>query len=213
MPGFKLMLQDDNGEYPYSGRALIFEGSMLVYDHQRDIAQWVPVRGMSATLTMPVLRAAHDLNNMVPSPLSELPVAQLPSIEVMKCIPAGAESDMNRLICWLGGWVGQNRDSGTLKEFHSHYENRSHLGGRARSRSGRRGGEKPGPIMGRHAKHNAHWGGRKLGRGGQPVRRGRPVRRCCRRSSNTHSHGWRMSWTVQGQSNHSHNREERMEMM
>ena len=34
MPGFKLMLQDDKGEYPYLGRALIFEGSMLVYDPQ-----------------------------------------------------------------------------------------------------------------------------------------------------------------------------------
>ena len=34
MPGFKLMLQDDKGEYPYSGHALIFEGSMLVYDPQ-----------------------------------------------------------------------------------------------------------------------------------------------------------------------------------
>ena len=98
MPGFKLMLQDDNGEYPYSGHALIFKGSMLVYDHQRDIAQWVPVRGMSATLTMPELRVAHDLKNMVPSPLSKLPVAQPPSIEVMKCIPAGAESDMNSSI-------------------------------------------------------------------------------------------------------------------
>ena len=55
MPGFKLMLQDDKGEYPYSGRALIFKGSMLVYDPQRDIAQWVPVRGTSSTLTMPEL--------------------------------------------------------------------------------------------------------------------------------------------------------------
>ena len=44
---------------------------------------------------MPELRAAHDLNNMVPSPLSELPVAKPPPIEVMKCIPAGAESDSN----------------------------------------------------------------------------------------------------------------------
>ena len=34
MPGFKLMLQDNKGEYPYSGHALIFEGSMLVYDPQ-----------------------------------------------------------------------------------------------------------------------------------------------------------------------------------
>ena len=95
MPGFKLMLQDDKGEYPYSGRALIFEGSMLVYDPQRDIAQWVPVRGTSSTLTMPELRAAQDLNNMVPSPLSELPAAKPPSTEIVKCIPAGAKSDTN----------------------------------------------------------------------------------------------------------------------
>ena len=68
---------------------------MLVYDPQRDLTQWVPVRGMSGTLTMPELHAAHDLNNMVPLPLSELPAAKLPPIEVMKCIPAGAESDSN----------------------------------------------------------------------------------------------------------------------
>ena len=34
MPGFKLTLQDDKGEYPYLGHTLIFEGSMLVYDPQ-----------------------------------------------------------------------------------------------------------------------------------------------------------------------------------
>ena len=34
MPGFRLMLQDDKGQYPHSGCALIFEGSMLVYDPQ-----------------------------------------------------------------------------------------------------------------------------------------------------------------------------------
>ena len=34
MLGFRLMLQDDKGEYPHSGRTLIFKGSMLVYDPQ-----------------------------------------------------------------------------------------------------------------------------------------------------------------------------------
>ena len=60
--------------------------------------QWVPIRGMSGTLTMPELRAAHDLNNMVPSPLSELPAAKPPPTQVMECIPAGAESDSNSSI-------------------------------------------------------------------------------------------------------------------
>ena len=55
---------------PLWPHALIFEGSMLVYDPQRDIAQWVPIWGTSATLTMMELRMANDLNNMVPSPYS-----------------------------------------------------------------------------------------------------------------------------------------------
>ena len=47
---------------------------------------------------MPELRAANNLNNMVPSPLSELPVAKPPSTEVMKYIPAGTESNTNSSI-------------------------------------------------------------------------------------------------------------------
>ena len=79
--------------------------------------QWVPVRGMSATLTMPELRVANNLYNMVPLPLSELPAAKPPSIEVMKCIPVGAESDTNSSIVDSGDeWdktetVGPSRSS------------------------------------------------------------------------------------------------------
>ena len=44
---------------------------------------------------MPELPTANDLNNMVPSPLSELPAAKLPSTKIVKCTPAGAESNTN----------------------------------------------------------------------------------------------------------------------
>ena len=97
MPGFRLMLQDDKGQYPHSGCALIFEGSMLVYDPQRDIAQWVPICGTSATLTMPELHVAYDLNNMVPSPSSELELVNPPSAKIVKGIPEGTESDTKQL--------------------------------------------------------------------------------------------------------------------
>ena len=66
---------------------------------------------------MPELCTAHDLNNMVPSPLSELPAAKPPPIKVMKCIPAGAESDSNSSIVDSGDeWdktetVGPSRSS------------------------------------------------------------------------------------------------------
>ena len=91
MPGFRLMLQDDKGQYPHSGRALIFEESMLVYDPQQDIAQWVPIRGTSTTLTMTELRAANDLNNMVPLPSSELEPVKPPSPEIIKGTPGGTK--------------------------------------------------------------------------------------------------------------------------
>ena len=70
---------------------------MLVYDPQHDIAQWVPVRGMSATLTMMELCMANDLNNMVPSPYSKIEPARLPSPKIIKGILAGAESDTDSL--------------------------------------------------------------------------------------------------------------------
>ena len=66
---------------------------------------------------MPELCAANDLNNMVPSPLSKLPAAKLPSTEVVKCIPAGTESDTNSSIVDSGDeWdkmetVGPSRSS------------------------------------------------------------------------------------------------------
>ena len=42
---------------------------------------------------MSELCAANDLNNMVPSPYSELPAVKPTSPEILKCILAGAESD------------------------------------------------------------------------------------------------------------------------
>ena len=92
------MLQDNKGQYPHSGCTLIFEGSMLVYNPQWDIAQWVPIRGTSATLTMSELRAANDLNNMVPSPSSELEPVKPPSPKIVKGIPGGTKSDTNSLV-------------------------------------------------------------------------------------------------------------------
>ena len=95
MTGFRLMLQDDKGQYSNSGHALIFEGSMLVYDPQCNIVQWVPVRGASATPTMLELRVANDLCTMVPSPQSEAEPVRPPSPKIVKGILVGAESDTN----------------------------------------------------------------------------------------------------------------------
>ena len=72
---------------------LIFEGSMLVYDPQRNIVQWVPMQGASAALMMTELCAANDLSNMVPSAYSEVEPARPLSPKIVKGMPAGPKSD------------------------------------------------------------------------------------------------------------------------
>ena len=123
MPGFRLMLQDDKGEYPHSGRALIFKGSMLVYGPQWDIAQWVPIRGTSATLTMSEWCAANDLNNMVPSPIASY---QQQSQHPLKCVLVGAESDSS-VIDSGDEWI--KPEELDPRRAHSYDKNRSHMGG------------------------------------------------------------------------------------
>ena len=63
------------------------------YDTQCDIAQWVPVWGASASLTMMELHAANNPSNMVPSPYSKVEPVRPLSPEIIKGIPAGAKSD------------------------------------------------------------------------------------------------------------------------
>ena len=72
---------------------LKFEGSMFMYNPQRDITQWVPVQGVSASLTMVQLRSAKNLNNMIPSPYEGTEPVQPPSPMLVKGIPVGAKSD------------------------------------------------------------------------------------------------------------------------
>ena len=67
---------------------------MFIYDPQRDIAQWVPVQGVSTSLTMVELRSTNDLNNMIPSPYEGTEPIQPPSPTPVKGIPVGGgESD------------------------------------------------------------------------------------------------------------------------
>ena len=71
------------------------DASAMGHGGRDQSTQWVPVWGTSATLTMSELCAANDLNNMVPSPFSELELAKPLSPKILKGIPGGAESETN----------------------------------------------------------------------------------------------------------------------
>ena len=93
IPGFRLMLQSDDGHYASTAHSLKIEGSMFIYDPKRDITQWVPVWGVSASLTMVGLRTTNDLTNMIPCPYKGTEPMLPPSPVLVKGIPVGAESD------------------------------------------------------------------------------------------------------------------------
>ena len=93
MPGFQLMLQNEEGYYGIATHALKFEGHMIIYDPQRDISQWVPVRGTSATLTMSEIRVANNMNPFPYDGTGLVQPHQLHSPMLVQGIPVGEESD------------------------------------------------------------------------------------------------------------------------
>ena len=64
---------------------------------------------------MPELHAANDLNNMVPLPSSKLPAAKPSSPEILKCIPAGTESDTNSSVTDSGDEWHKTETVGPLR--------------------------------------------------------------------------------------------------
>ena len=79
---------------------------MLVYDPQKDVSQWVPVRGMSALLTLSELWLANDLNNMNPYPYDRSGLAQPHSPRLVQGIPMEEEEESDTDSC------GEPSDSG-----------------------------------------------------------------------------------------------------
>ena len=124
---------------------------------------------------MPELCAANDLNNMVPSPTSNLPAAKPSSPKILKCILAGTESDTNSLEMDSGDeWdktetVGPSRSSTpttkigpTWAEVHAAAQEEEMVKSQAPSWE---------DILNMTPTEEEG----KLGHGGQPVHRGTPV--------------------------------------
>ena len=66
MPAMEFRVTDEEGAYLCMVHALIFEGSVLVYNPTRDEAEWVPTRGVANDLSWVEERMAVALANFVP---------------------------------------------------------------------------------------------------------------------------------------------------
>ena len=73
--------------------------------------------------------AAYDLNNIVPSPSSELEPTRPSSTQIVKCIRGGAESDTNSSVIDSGDeWDKTEVSQGVVTLLHSKEQNWPHLG-------------------------------------------------------------------------------------
>ena len=75
--------------------ALMYEGHKLIYDLGRNLLEWVPIRGMSSSLTLVELRSANDLNNICPYPHSKWEFTKAHSPQLVYGRPVGEETDTN----------------------------------------------------------------------------------------------------------------------
>ena len=66
MPVTQFRVTDEEGTYLCVAWALVFEGSVLVYNPTRDEAEWVPVCGVANDLSWVEERSAVALANYVP---------------------------------------------------------------------------------------------------------------------------------------------------
>ena len=63
MPAAQFWVTGEAGNYLCMARALMFEGSILVYNPTQNEAEWVPVQGLSNDLTPGEERSALGLAN------------------------------------------------------------------------------------------------------------------------------------------------------
>ena len=93
MPGIKLVMQNAEGQYGVSMCTLMYEGHMLNYNPHRNTSKWVPMRGVSLSLTSVELRSANYLNNIYPYPHYGQELTEPHSPQLVQGRPVGEETD------------------------------------------------------------------------------------------------------------------------
>ena len=93
MPGIRLIVQNAEGHYDSPTHTLMYQRHMLIYDPSRNFSEWVPMRGVSSSLTLVELRLANDLNNICPYPKSKGELTKTHSADLVYGRSVGEETD------------------------------------------------------------------------------------------------------------------------
>ena len=87
MPAVEFRVTDDEGAYLCMAWALIFKGSILVYNPTRDEAEWVPTHSVANDLSWAEERMAVTLVNFVPHVPQEAECIVELGIHHLLCLP------------------------------------------------------------------------------------------------------------------------------
>ena len=86
MPVAQFWVTEEEGAYLCIARALVFEGSVLVYNPAMNEAEWVPVCGFTNDLTWAKERSTVALANYVPCiPVEAAQIARLRAHRIVSC--------------------------------------------------------------------------------------------------------------------------------
>ena len=86
MPAVQFQVMEEGGTYLCTVRALVFEGSILMYNPTLNEAEWVPVCGLASDLSWAKERSAVALANYVPHASMEMAqTARLGAGRVVSC--------------------------------------------------------------------------------------------------------------------------------
>ena len=87
MPAAQFWVMEEGGAYLCIVRALVFEGSVLVYNPTMNEAEWVPVCGLANDLTWAKDRSAVALANYVLCvPAEMVQIARLGACQIVSCL-------------------------------------------------------------------------------------------------------------------------------
>ena len=86
LPVVQYWITEEEGAYVCSARALVFEGSVLVYNPAMNEAEWVPVCGLANDLSWAEERSAVALANYVPCiPVGVAQITRLEASQIVSC--------------------------------------------------------------------------------------------------------------------------------
>ena len=109
MPVAQFWVMEEGGAYLCTARALVFEGSILLYNPTLNEAEWVPVHGLANDLSWAEERSAVALANYVPlTPAEAARITRLRAGKIVSCPSNDSSTSAEEEEAWHSDTLSTN---------------------------------------------------------------------------------------------------------